>query len=280
MDEAINFVKQSRLRGIFDETIKQQLTSSGWQTGDLEKLFSLVDAPVPNQPQTVKQQILTREENKPSFKIKKIVVFGIVFLILVALSFGGYFLYSNHKISEKPGSPQNAVLESNPSDEFTQIIVYQKTTEVNKIHFFDVAKKVDTFILEIPEGDPIIQTGKWSPDGRYIPIQVTYAASGDEQGFRSQVKLYLFDSESRNAKVIYSGNRNDNNRALGGTSFFFSQHWFDNETMVLNTYPTMQLMDLKGNYSEKPNLKFSKRKNFQMEYVTNYIGNSDCLTLY
>lgn len=173
-------------------------------------------------------------------KLPKAVIYILISVILLTLSVLGFWLYQ--KISSTFSSnlpkvtPETSQITTKLKivKEAHSIIAYTVSEQddvSSAVFFYDAQKK------ERLPPSPIIQAdnnfmfllGPWSPNGQYLPI----LAFTDPATEKLYVNLYLYNSQTLEAKRIYSSLRNEENFVWASTSFNFLSTWMDDSRLML-----------------------------------------------
>lgn len=180
------------------------------------------------------QNLSDLEIQKPAdsrlHKGKTALVVTLLLLILMGAGILGYLWLTNNQQSniEEP-----SIVNNTTSTTTNPIIAYIESypeSYAGNVVFYDTQKKekLSPAPLLSQEADSLFQMGIWSPNGQYLPILEIVNPGTDD----SIVNVYIFDSQERELKRIYSSPKSEENIVWAGT-FSFLSGWIDDSKLVV-----------------------------------------------
>lgn len=275
-DSLRQYIEKQRSTGISDEQINQDLLKAGWKQEDLKDVFvSKAD-----HLQSVESSNFSKTTNRRFPKV--IIVFlllmlvfsGAVFVFFFKGDFSRFYKNKNTVVTVSPTPLSSTPISSSENLNSTIVFLKQIDQKLNKVIFYDLATNQP--LSPFPEltfnDNAFIQLGKWSTDGKYLPIFVNY---GPKDLPRDTLVLYLFNSSSQSlTKLLFFGPQ-DERREYYWTTYPLNttSQWFDTTKLayaedISEKGKLIKYVDLSGNLKEeiRPNLFQQKNAFFSYSY--------------
>lgn len=152
-------------------------------------------------------------------------------------------------------------LKKTPGDP-DEIVFYDLNTQ-KPLPVFDELDKSNT---------PYIEMGRYSPDGRYLPLKVV----PHKDDTASPTHIYLYDASNHTLKLIYSSSTSDYKKPdiFKYAYFYHRTYWIGNDRFVIHRAVdsttkqiTVWSIDLQGKIYEELRHPVSKWENQNLSYI-------------
>lgn len=132
------YIRQNRIRGVGDETIKQNLINAGWLNEDIIRAFNYLQAQQSIDGRYSNQFSQSNKQNIVRIKEKNGLGFYLIFLILIISALGVYFYYSKIYLNNvnradlkgNDGSIKNSLATTSPVLDNDLLEVKNKMEEI------------------------------------------------------------------------------------------------------------------------------------------------------